>query len=145
MARLAEIIVRDLMRLACTVGNDTEISEAIRIMKAQNTDFLSVVDEKFRLIGAVGEHNLLRLVKHGSSTPMGDVVWFDSVEPEEGKRPIQTIMTTDISTISLDDNIKTVLHVMDSVGYRILHVVDSDRKLLGIVRMRDVFEKILGA
>jgi predicted transcriptional regulator len=142
MPKTTDVLVMDLMRPAKTISKDTEIMEAIQIMRTE-AEMLSVVDVKLKLIGAVSEYNLIKIVKHEPSSPMGDPVWFDEIDPETGRQPVDTIMTRDITTIKPNETVKTALKVMNSVNYRILHVVDSDGKLLGIIRMNDIFDKLL--
>jgi len=144
MVNIKEVRVIDMMKPARTVGRDMPIAEALKLMKAEKLDFLSITDDNNRLIGAISENNFIRIVRHDSFSPMGDPLWFSSVEPEAGARPISTIMTNDITTIKPNEDISTALRVMSSVGYKLLHVVDSDGKLMGIVRIKDMFEKFLG-
>jgi len=143
MAKTTEISVSELIKPAKTITKDVEISKVIHMMRTEGMDFLSVVDESQKIIGAVSESNLIKLVKHDSPSLIGDPVWFDSVEKEIGKKPVETIMTIGITTIQPHEKLSTALRIMDSSGYRLLHVVDKDGKLLGIVRMRDIAEKLL--
>lgn len=144
MVKIADMLVADLMKSARTINRDMKISDALGLMKSEKIDFLSVVDEKHMLIGAVSENNFIRLVKHDSPSIMGGPIWFDSIEPDAGKQPVKTIMTTGVTTISPNENIATALKVMNASSYKLLHVVDSGGKLLGIVRMKDIFENLLG-
>jgi CBS domain-containing membrane protein len=143
MVKTTEISVSELVKPAKTISGDMEIQKALHLMKTENIDFLSVVDDKQNLIGAVSEANLIKLVKQESPSLIGDPVWFDSVEQETGKKAVATIMTTGITTIAPHDNIATALRVMNATGYKLLHVVDVTGKLLGIIRMRDIAEKLL--
>ena len=144
MVKTTEMLVEDMMKPANTIKKGTEITEAVHLLKSKSIEFLSVVDEEHRLLGVVSENSLIKLVKHEPSSPVGDPVWFDSIEGEAGKRTVETIMTTNITTIKPKDDIATTLKVMDSVDYKLIHVVDPDGRLLGTVRMREIFEKILG-
>lgn len=145
MAEITEILVAGLMKPARTIPKETSIRDALRIMKSENTGLLSIVDEKNILIGAVTVYNFMKLVKHEPASPVGDPVWFDSIDPDAGGQPVEGIMTTNITTVKRDDNIGVVLRVMNATGYKLLHVVDSDGRLLGVVRMGDIFENLLGA
>lgn len=144
MVKITEILVIGLIKPARIIPRETRICDALHLMKSENTDLLSVVDERHVLIGAVTESSFIKLVKHEPASLIGDPVWFDSIDPEAGKQPVGSIMTTNITTIKQDDNIGTALKVMNAAGYRLLHVVDSEGKLLGITRISDIFEKLLG-
>jgi|YelNatPaOPRAMG01_1025707.scaffolds.fasta_scaffold40797_2 CBS-domain-containing membrane protein len=142
--KISEILVSELMKPAKTITKDTEIVKALHILKTENLDFLSIVDEKQNLIGALSENNFIKLVKQELPSPFGEPVWLDVVTQESGKKTVETIMTTGITTISPNDNVAVALKIMNASGYKLLHVVDSSGKLLGIIRIRDIFEKLLG-
>ena len=145
MVKTTEIVVIDLMKPAKTAMKDMEIHRALHMMRTENVELLSVVDDKHILIGAVSEANMLKLVKQESPSPMGDPVWYDSIEHDAGKKSIETIMTSGITTIGTNDTAATALKVMSATGYKLLHVVDQSGKLLGIIRMKDIIDKLLGA
>ncbi|MBN2330287.1 MAG: CBS domain-containing protein [Candidatus Aenigmarchaeota archaeon] len=144
MMKTGEVFVKDLMKPARTISSDMPISEALPLLKKTELGFLSVIDENGKLIGAVCESSFMRLVKHTPNSPLEEPVWYDSLEPDEGKKPVEAIMTTNITTARPDDDVRTALKVMSSAGYRFIHVVDSDGRLLGVMRLCDVFEKLLG-
>ena len=144
MAKTTETLVMDLMSPAKTITKDTEINDAIRLMKSGKYYIISVVDDNQRLIGAVSETSLIKLVKHEPTTPIGDAVWFDYIEPDAGRQTVESIMTTNITTIRPNEDIATALKVMNSASYRLLHVVDSEGKLLGIIGIKEIFERFLG-
>ncbi|MEM5871239.1 MAG: CBS domain-containing protein [Candidatus Aenigmatarchaeota archaeon] len=137
-------LVNEIIKPARTIKKETTIVEVIKIMKDEKLDLISVVDENQKLIGAVTENNFIKLVKHDPPTPFGDPIWFDMVEESVGKKSVETIMTTNITTISPNDTLDAALKVMSSSSYKILHVVDNTGKLLGIITLRDIFEKLLG-
>ncbi len=135
--------VIDFMKPATTISTDVEIYKALELLKKTDSGFLSVVDDSHMLIGAVSENNFIRLVRHTPNSPLEDYVWYDEISPEDVKKPVGDIMTANITTVRPNDDIKTTLKVMNSGGYRMIHVVDSDGKLLGVVRLTDIFEKML--
>ncbi|MFH1237037.1 MAG: CBS domain-containing protein [Candidatus Aenigmatarchaeota archaeon] len=144
MVKTTEIVVIDLMKPAKTVMKDMDIHKALHMMRTENIDLLSVVDDKHTLIGAVSEANMLKLVKQDPPS-LGDPVWYDSLEHDAGNKPIETIMTRGITTIGTNDTAATALKVMSATGYKLLHVVGPAGRLLGIIRMKDIIDKLLGA
>ena len=141
--KISEIKVSELVRPARTIGKDTVVSEALKMIGKECSDMLSVVDEDGKLIGAVSEANFMKLAKHEPSSLIGDPIWFDSVSPDAGKQLIGSIMTANVTTISPDESIDTALKVMNANNYRLLHVVGQDGKLLGTVRIKDMFGRLL--
>ncbi|MBN1896498.1 MAG: CBS domain-containing protein [Candidatus Aenigmarchaeota archaeon] len=136
--------VMDFMKPAKTITRDTEISAALRMLSESGAGVLSVVDDEHFLIGAITENNFIRLVRHTPSSPLEEPTWYDSIESEDGKKPVEKIMTTNITTLSPNDDIKTALKIMNSVGYRFAHVVSDERKLLGMIWLKDIFIKVFG-
>lgn len=143
MPALSAVRVSDVMEPACIISKETPIAAALQLMREKNTDLFSVVDEKGRLIGALSEANLIQLVKHEPPAGRIDPVWFDEVGHEAGTQPVEAIMMTNITTITPDDHAGTAVKVMNAAGYRLLHVVDADQTLLGIVRMRAIVERLV--
>jgi len=144
MPKTSSVHVIDIMKKGKTISKDTSISEALKLLKHGGADFLSVIDDDHKLIGAITETNFIRLVKHEPSSPLGDPVWFDSVDKKDGEQTVEKIMTTNITTITPNDTIETALKVMNSAAYKFLHVIDSERRLVGIIRIVDIFENLLG-
>ena len=135
--------VIDFMKPAAAISQDTEISKALKLLKNTDSGFLSVVDGEHILIGAVSENNFIRLVRNTPASPLEEYVWYDEISQEDGKKPVGDIMTANITTVRPNDDIKTTLKVMNSGSYRLIHVTDADGKLLGVIRLSDIFEKLL--
>lgn len=144
MKKTTEMAVRDFMRPAVTIKRDTEIAAALNMMREKGVEFLSVVDEHHKLVGCLNDACLMRLVKQTPSA-MSDPVWYDCFDSETAKMPVEKIMTTSISTVEPEQSIDSAFKIMDSVGYKLLHVVGSDGKLLGVVTLREIFHRMLGA
>jgi predicted transcriptional regulator len=143
MKKTTEMAVREFVRPAVTIKQDTEIGAALHVMREKGVEFLSVVDEHHKLIGCVNDVSFMHLVKQTPSA-MSDPVWYDCIDPCTAKLPVEKIMTTNISTVSPDQSIDSAFKIMDSVGYKLLHVVEGDGKLVGVVTIREIFHKILG-
>jgi predicted transcriptional regulator len=143
MKKTTEMAVSDFIRPAIAIKKETEIGEALRLMREKGVEFLSVVDSDHKLIGCVNDVSFMRFIKQTSSA-MADPVWFDYVDPQSSKMPVQEIMTTNISTISPEETLDTAFKIMDSVGYKLLHVIGKDEKLLGVITIRGIFQKMFG-
>jgi len=52
-------------------------------------------------------------------------------------------MSTTIISVSPNDSIDSALKMMNNYNLRVLTVVDSENKLMGVIRLRDIFERFL--
>ena len=143
MAKTTEILVKDLLKPSRTIARETDIRSALRLFTDEGEDVLSVVDEDGRLIGSVSEGSFIRLIKQEPITAMVNPAWYDSIDEQTGARPVDSIMAKDITTLRGCDDIATALKVMCASGSRLLHVVDSEGRLQGIIRMKAIFDRLL--
>jgi CBS-domain-containing membrane protein len=142
--KLKDVKVIEFIRPASTAKKDDTVSDALSLLKT-GPGIVSIVDEKGRLMGAVNERCLIRLAKHEAhfSFSSSDNVWYDSLEKDSVKMPISRIMTTKVTSIRPGDSVLTALKLMHTLRSRFLHVVDADGKLVGLVRVRDIMERLL--
>ena len=64
---------------------------------------------------------------------------------EETRRPVQEVMARVEDTVSLDDPFGKCVYLMLARDVRILPVVEKDKRVLGVVRMVDLFQRIASA
>jgi CBS domain-containing protein len=100
---------------------DQTISEAVGAMRAHSHGSAMVCrDEK--LIGIFTERDLLRHLAAGHALD----------------QPVSSVMTRDPRTVALDDDLMTVIQLMDEGGYRRLPVVNASGSPAGIVDVKSV-------
>lgn len=140
--KTTEILVEKFTESIPTVTEDTEVSELINIMKNEKTTLLPVVDKDEKLIGCVFDYNLIKLIKKEFISPLAGFVWSDSIEKADKKKKAKEIMDTKVVTILPTDTIDSALRIMDSNNARVMIVADKDKKLVGVLRIRTIFDKL---
>jgi CBS domain-containing protein len=75
-----------------------------------------------KLVGIFTERDLMKLLAAGKSLDL----------------PLSQVMTAGPRTVALDDDLMTVIQLMDGGGYRRLPVVDSSGSPVGIVDVKSV-------
>jgi predicted transcriptional regulator len=144
MLKTTDIKVKDMLSEPHTVKASLTIHEAIDMMRGQKVDFLSVTDEHNTLIGVLTENDLIKIVKHESpSLFAASESWLNQVKKEYVNAPIKEIMHTKFASISPEESIQSAFRIMNANNYKMLHVLDSKNRLLGIIRIRDVFKKLI--
>ena len=144
MLKTTEIRVKDMLSSPHAVKPTLSIKEAIDLMRSKGLDFLSVTDESNNLVGVLTENDLLKIVKHESpSLFSATTVWMDSVKKEYVNAPIREIMHTKFASISPEETIQAAFKIMHANNYKMLHVLDPKSKLLGVIRIRDIFKALM--
>ncbi|HEY7522326.1 MAG TPA: CBS domain-containing protein [Candidatus Limnocylindrales bacterium] len=142
--------VRDLMtRRVITVGPDTTLKEAIRLMDRHRVSGLPVVDASERLLGVLSETDVL--VKEAGTTgqPRSRFAWLlgdhDATIAVRSKVDAATVaeaMTSPALTIAADELVHEAAALMLSRRINRLPVVD-DGRLVGIITRTDVARAFL--
>ncbi len=144
MLKTTELKVKDMLSEPHTVRASLSIHEAIDFMRKEKVDFLSVTDEHNTLVGVLTENDLIKIVKQDSpSLFAASETWVNHIRKEHVNAPIKEIMHTKFASISPEESIQTTFKIMHANNYKMLHVLDSKSKLLGIIRIRDVFKKLI--
>lgn len=117
------------------VRPDEPVAAALDLLQSSESRHLPVVDDGGALVGLLSDRDLRALLG-----------WYDSDEEtlqraqasEAAQRPVSDIMTRNVLTLGLDDDVEDIIeHLLDEkVGA--LPVVDEDEKLVGIVSYIDV-------
>ncbi len=105
-----------------TCGVDTTVSDAARLMVANDAGSLAVLSDD-ELVGIVTERDLLKVIadpSRGDDTRVGQV------------------MTPSPDALDGDVDVSYAADWMLAAGYRHLPVVDSSNKTLGIISIKDV-------
>lgn len=114
--------IADVMKLRVVeVEADETVQAAIRRMLEENVGSVAVC-EGSRLVGIFTERDVLRLAGQGV---------------ELAERKVREVMTTSLITVSPNDSILAVAHVMSERQIRHVPVLEGEN-LLGVVGIRDV-------
>ncbi len=114
---------RDVMtRNPKTVTRQTSIREAAVVMRDENCGVVPVVDAVGRLEGILTDR---------------DIVVRGLID-ESTLRRIEDVMTDDVSAVTEDEPLTSVLDLMGRKQIRRVPVVDRNDRLLGIISMADI-------
>ncbi|MFO7970512.1 MAG: CBS domain-containing protein [Desulfobacterales bacterium] len=132
-------ISKIMTRNAITIDMDAEISQARKIMSENNFRHLPVVDESNFLIGIVTDRDI-RSVSSPSHI-IGDN------DRETLKRfsgiKIKDIMTKNPVSLSPLDTLQDVLILLQKKRFGAFPVIDEQKKLIGIVSVRDLLREFI--
>ena len=104
------------------VAPDATIRSVIQQLVTGEIGSLLVIKDE-TLIGIVTDRDILTKV---------------SAQLDLLDQPVSTIMTGDVTVVSRHDSIAYCLRTMDLGGYRHLPVVDSKKKPIGLISVRDI-------
>ena len=111
-----------------TVGPETSVYDALRIMSDKDVGALMVV-EGDKMIGIVSERDYARKVvllgKTSHNTKVSD------------------IMSSTLITVHPDQTVEEAMELLSSKHIRHLPVADDDEKLIGMITHRDVMRAII--
>lgn len=115
--------IKDCMtRRVHTVGPDTSIAEAARLMADHDVGVLPVANPE-RLIGMVTDRDItIRAVAEG-------------LNPDTR---VRTVMSDEVKYCYDSEDVEDVLANMGDIQVRRLPVVDEDKRLVGIVSLSDM-------
>jgi CBS domain-containing protein len=118
------LAARDVMtRNPKTVTRQSQIREAAILMRDENCGVVPVVDAAGRLEGILTDRDVaVRGVSHESFSQLR----------------IEQVMTDDVSAVTEDEPLTSVLDLMGRRQIRRVPVVDRDDRLLGIISMADI-------
>jgi CBS domain-containing protein len=116
--------LRDIMRpgFLFTVQPDDTVSDAVRIMSANNVGIVSVLDGG-ALVGVFSERDVVRRIVDRRRDPV--------------LTRVHDVMTRDIVVADADDDCESAMRLMDQANIRHLPVVSGGR-LLSMLSIRDL-------
>ena len=118
------LAARDVMtRNPKTVTRQSSIREAGVVMRDENCGVVPVVDASGRLEGILTDR---------------DIVVRGLVNENSPALRIEDVMTDDVSAVTEDEPLTSVLDLMGRKQVRRVPVVDRDDRLLGIISMADI-------
>ena len=123
---MASVRVADIMsKNPLVVSPSTSLREAAKRMVERNVGCVVVVEGN-SCVGILTERDFLRL-------------FSEDINPDE---PVNKYMTRNVITIRDDTSVNEAKNIMVTQRIRHLPVVDYSNRLIGILSMRDVFERI---
>lgn len=142
MADIEEPKVRDLI---VTDVRSLRASDSpavlLQTLSGTSQDVFPILDEKDRVIGTIGELDLLRVLSPSEPTLSfgpGKLVregLIDDVEDMMMRKP---------STCLVEEPLRAALKRMATMQIAQLVVVDDDNRFLGLLRGRDIFRALFG-
>ena len=144
--KAADLMTRDIV----TVGPETPLADAIRLMLEHRVSGLPVVDGTGQLVGLLTEGDLLHRAETGTDTVR--LGWVQALLARgrmaeryvhtHGRR-VRDVMTRDVLTVGEASPLDDVIRIMESRHVRRVPVVEGGR-LVGIVSRSDLV-RALGA
>jgi len=136
-----------MARKVCSVGPETTVAEAARIMCVSGHGSLPVLDADGRFLGVVSKYDLVRHCLPGYLEEVGDLYRSGEFQPflEKAKElagaPVAGIMDTRAVVGSEDMPLAEVASLMVT---RHVHQIPVLRqgKLLGVIGLQDVISKL---
>ena len=111
-----------------TVGPETTLAEAARLMWERRIGSLLVVDDEGRLRGIITERDLVFAVSEA---------W------DPNRHTVLEVMTENPITVERDADILTVVRKMRDANVRHMPVVDENGRPVGIISYRDVLDLVM--
>jgi acetoin utilization protein AcuB len=132
------MLVRERMSHSpVTIGADTPITEALKVMRQNSVRRLPVLDPEGRLLGIVSEKDLLYASpSSASSLSIYEMHYMLS------QLKVTEVMSSDVITISPDIPLEEAARIMADNKIGGLPVVQGDR-LVGIITETDIFKVFL--
>jgi CBS domain-containing protein len=131
------MLVREVMTPhPVTVHPGTETKTALRLLDEHAVTSMAVVDGDSRIVGVVGEADLVReALPHDPRAHM--------IPPAEDPRParphtVGEVMNRHPVAVHGDSDLSDAVELMTSTAVKSLPVVDGRRRVLGMVSRRDV-------
>jgi acetoin utilization protein AcuB len=133
-------VSKSMTKKLITVTGETDILEAGKIMRDNKIRHIPVVDDAYILLGMVTDRDI--------RSAMPSVASEDFNSKEERNKlsnlKVKEIMTTNLVTVSPMYTLQDVLLLFQKHHFGALPVIDDNRKLLGIISIRDLLRAFIG-
>lgn len=129
---LADRKIRVLTRRdPVAVGPGTSLAECLRAIQRSGVgDSVLVVDQARRLLGVLTERDIFgKLIDTAADL----------------SRPVESMMTTNPRTLSLDSTVRDAIALMETGRYRNVPLVGDDGIVVGVVRQQDILRYLAEA
>jgi len=123
----AHIKASDVMtKNVTTLTPENKVSQAKEMMRIKKISGIPILDKKDKLIGIISLEDIIKALE------------FNKMD-----EPIQNVMTTNVITLNLDDNLADIVEKFNILKLRRFPVVDKDNKVQGIISRVDILHGIL--
>jgi CBS domain-containing protein len=142
--KVADVMTREVVSIA----PEASVIEAVRLMLQHKISGLPVIDASGRLQGVVTEGDFLRRVETGTERKRSRLVEFllgpgrlatDYVHA--AGRKVEEVMTPNVRTVSEDEQLEKVVHLMERYRVKRVPVVRGD-KVVGIVTRQNLIRAL---
>lgn len=129
-----EWMTRDVI----TVGSDTSMMKAARLMKDNNISRIPVVDEQGRLVGIVSDRDIKEASPSKATTlDMHELYYLLS------ELKVKDIMTQNPVSAKEKDSIESIAVTMTENNFGGMPIVDDNGKVVGIITDNDIFKVLM--
>jgi CBS domain-containing protein len=118
--KLNEIMTSESLQ---TTTPDATLTEAAKTMKNGNCGALPVVNNNNEVVGMITDRDICLALADGNSAT---------------NKKVKDVMTSDVRTLTTDDNVDAVLRVMRENQVGRVPVLDGSRKLKGIISFHNL-------
>lgn len=147
MTKVAEIMTTEVI----TVGPDTKVTEATKILLEKRINGLPVVDTDNTLMGIICQSDIIVQQKKwpvptvftllDGIIPLNSISHLEKEVKKMSATTVEDAMTHDPTTTSPDAEIEEVAELMVTKNYHTIPVVE-DGKLVGIVGKEDILKTL---
>jgi CBS domain-containing membrane protein len=146
--RRPKITVRRTMTMeVVSVKPGTDIHVAADLLTRHRISGMPVVDDEDRVIGVIGEADILALAGLKREHGFKDILRHMLGEPVPARKKtgdtVGEVMSSPPITARPDDDIKDVATILDERRIKRLPVVDEEGKLIGVISRADII-RIMG-
>jgi CBS-domain-containing membrane protein len=143
-----KIRVRRAMTMeVVTVKRETDIRTAAELLTRHRISGMPVVDDEDRVIGVIGEADILSMTGLKRESGFKDIVRHLLGEPVPTRKKdgstVGEMMSSPAITTTPDGDIREVAAVLDEKRIKRLPVVDEKGRLVGVISRADII-RILG-
>ena len=136
-------VSRSMSRKVITVVKETTVLEAQSLMQRKEIRHLPVVDDQNRLLGIVTDRDVRSALPYDLTKGVAD----PGQREKYAYLKVADIMSTDVLPVSPTDTLQDALLLLEKKKVGSLPVVDDDRRVVGIISVRDLmraFINVLG-
>ncbi|MCL5067923.1 MAG: CBS domain-containing protein [Thaumarchaeota archaeon] len=121
------IAIRDLMSSpVVSVGSDSALIDAVKLMRDRQVGSLAVTDKSGRLNGILTERDIIYSAANGLF--------------ERRDVSVSSVMSKNLITVRPEENLSQVIDKMREFNLRHMVVTDTEGKAVGVVAMRDILD-----
>lgn len=143
-----EIMTKDVL----TINQDEKVSKATEILLSHKISGLPVVDEENKVVGVISETDLIfrdKEIHIPAYLPLlGGFIMLESIKKFEkhlkkaSSNVIKDVMTAPAVIIDQETEVSKIIDIMITKGVNRLPVVDSEKKIVGIIARSDILKSI---